>query len=290
MGAGDGASLFVSPPLGLHHVTALAGDAGANLVHYAGTLGMRLVKRTVNYDDPASHHFYYADEAGTPGSVLTFFPWGHVRKPRKGSGQAVAVAFARDPRLVQGVERFGQRVQVVPDPDGLEVEFVAVESCGDTAPRRLHSVTLCVRDLEAAERLLSGVLQLRRVGREGERVRYAVGGEFLDLLHDPKAEPGKMGAGSIHHVALRAGNDAALAAWREGLMKAGIRVSPVKDRSYFHSIYFRCAGNALFEIATDGPGFAIDEPTDQLGQRLCLPPWLEPHRAEIESRLSPVAV
>ncbi len=273
----------MTPLLGLHHVTALAGDGQTNIDYYTRAVGLRLVKRTVNYDDPASHHFYYADAAGTPGSVLTFFPWGHVRVPRKGSGQAVAVAFTAstvDARLT----RFGRPIQTVIDPDGMTLEFVA-----DVIPQRLHSVTVCVSELESAERFFAETLSLPRVGQEDNRIRFAIGEtQFVDLLHEPAAVPGKMGAGSIHHVALRAGAEAELSAWREHLMAAGLRVSPVKDRTYFHSIYFRCAGNALFEIATDGPGFTIDEAPSELGRRLCLPPWLEQHRAEIEGRLSPV--
>jgi len=283
MGAPHGASPFVTPLLGLHHVTALAGDAQTNIDYYTRTVGLRLVKHTVNYDDPGSHHFYYADAAGMPGSVLTFFPWGHARAPRKGSGQTIAVAFTASTVEDTG-SRFGQGIQTALDPDGMALEFVA-----DPVPQRLHSVTVCVADLENAERFFGETLGLRRVGQDENRSRFAIGEtQFIDLLHEPAAEPGKMGAGSIHHVALRAGTEDALAAWREHLMAAGLRVSPVKDRTYFHSIYFRCAGNALFEIATDGPGFTIDEAPTELGQRLCLPPWLEQHRAEIEGRLSPV--
>jgi glyoxalase family protein len=271
--------------LGIHHVTALAGDPQPNLDYYRGPAGMRLVKRTVNYDDPASLHFYYGDSAGSIGSLLTFFPWGHVRQQRKGAGQAIAVAFMAPPEAVAGQDtRFGSRFDTVLDPDGMTLERVATPGASGV---RLHSATICVAKLDEAERLLGETLELARVGRENNRVRYAAGpNQFVDLVHDPAAEPGKMGAGSIHHIALRCGTDEAQLAWRERLKAAGVRVSPVKDRNYFHSIYFRCAGNALFEIATDGPGFTIDEPAQSLGQKLCLPPWLEPHRAEISARLA----
>jgi glyoxalase family protein len=166
----------------------------------------------------------------------------------------------------------------------MEIERIATPGA---AGLKLHSATILVAKLDEAERLLGETLQMVRVGSEGNRVRYAVGpDQFIDLVHDPTAEPGKMGAGTIHHVALRCGTDEAQLAWRERLKAAGVRVSPVKDRNYFHSIYFRCAGNALFEIATDGPGFTVDEPAESLGTRLCLPPWLEPHRTEITARLS----
>lgn len=276
----------MTPLLGLHHVTALAGDAQGNLDYYRNVAGMGLIKWTVNYDDPAAHHFYYADTAATIGSVLTFFPWGHAREARRGSGQAIAVAFAGSTEI--GETRFGERVEQITDPDGMTLEMVAAKS---SALRRLHSVTLCVSDLASTERVLGDILELPRVGQEGNRVRYAVGpDQYLDLLHEPEAQPGKMGAGTIHHVALRAGSEESLDAWRARLIEAGMRVSPVKDRTYFHSVYFRPHGMTLFELATEGPGFTIDEPVDALGTRLCLPSWLEPNRAEIEARLSPVSV
>jgi glyoxalase family protein len=279
----------MTPLLGLHHVSAVAGDPQANLDHYRHA-GFHLVKRTVNYDDPATHHFYYGDGAGTPGSILTFFAWGHVRVARKGSGQPHAVAFAQATDNVRGSEiRFGQTVQTESDPDGVSVEHVAIHDRALDAPPRLHSVTLRVADLAEAERALSETLMLERIGQEGERVRYAVGSEdYIDLLHDANAHPGSLGAGSIHHLALRCDTEASLALWREQVGAAGYRVSPVKDRTYFHSIYFRCAGDVLFEIATDGPGFTADEPAAELGCHLCLPPWLESHRADIETSLPPV--
>lgn len=279
----------MKPLLGLHHVTALAGDAQQNLDYYRNTSGLRLVKRTVNYDDPASHHFYFADSKASVGTVLTFFPWGKVRKSRKGAGQAVAVAYAAAPGSIQPTEdRFGQPVQVAVDPDGMALERIAVEG----APRdRLHSATLWAADLAVAEVLCGQTLGLGRVCEENGRVRYAVGpDQYLDLLQSPVSEFGKLATGSIHHVALRVGDEDTLLAWRERLIAAGLRVTPVKDRFYFHSIYFRPSGNTLFEIATDGPGFTVDEPLESLGGRLCLPPWLEEHRAEIEGRLSPVTV
>jgi glyoxalase family protein len=279
----------VKPLLGLHHVTALAGDAQQNLNYYRNTVGLRLVKRTVNYDDPASHHFYYADPSAAIGTVLTFFPWGTVRTARTGAGQAVAVAYSAAPNSVQPTEdRFGHPVEVTQDPDGMTLECVAIDGAHGS---RLHSATVWAADLAAAEALCGGTLQLERVGEERGRVRYAIGSDqYLDLLQSPVPELGKLAAGSIHHVALRVHDEATLLAWRERLIAAGLRVTPVKDRFYFHSIYFRPAGNTLFEIATDGPGFTVDEPAEMLGGRLCLPPWLQEHRAEIEERLTPVTI
>jgi glyoxalase family protein len=285
--------------LGLHHVTALAGDARQNLEFYTHFLGLRLVKRTVNYDDPGTHHFYFGDSSGHPGTLLTFFPWGRVRTPRKGAGQAIAVAFAIAPEALgewsdraarRGLEatpwnsRFGEAGLTIVDPDGLAVELVGAEAARNRTLDRLHSVTLCEREIH-------NVLGWELAGVESNRHRFRVAaGEFIDILHEPAAEHGKMGAGAIHHVALRVADEALQWEWRTRLISAGMRVSPVKDRSYFHSIYFRRPGSTLFEIATDGPGFLIDEPAELLGTGLCLPRWLEPHRAEITARLPPLEV
>jgi glyoxalase family protein len=255
--------------LGLHHVTGLAGNAQANLDYYTQTLKLRLVKRTVNFDDPATHHFYFGDNKGSPGTLLTFFP-GFQRRPKRGSGQIVSVAYTCP-------------AEAAGDPDGLDLELA-----GGGAPG-LRSVTLCENDLEPTAGFLA-TLGFASAGEEGNRHRFELpgGGARVDVLHEPQAERGKLGAGAIHHVAFRVADERVQVDWRHRLMKAGIRVSPVKDRAYFHSIYFREPGGALFEIATDGPGFLIDEAADALGSSLCLPPWLEPVRESIEARLSPL--
>jgi glyoxalase family protein len=228
--------------LGLHHVTALAGDAQENLDYYTRVLHLRLVKRTVNFDDPGTHHFYFGDQRGSPGSLVTFFP-GFQRPARRGAGQ------------------------IVSGPN-------------------LECVTLCENDPEPTARFLA-ILGFKPASVEGNRHRFELAGgdARIDILHEPQTERGKMGAGAIHHVAFRVADEAGQLAWRARLIEAGIRVSPVKDRLYFHSIYFREPGGALFEIATDGPGFLIDEAEDALGSSLCLPPWLEPVRESIERRL-----
>jgi glyoxalase family protein len=233
--------------LGLHHVTALAGDAQTSLDYYSQVLKLRLVKRTVNFDDPGSYHFYFGDHLGSPGTLLTFFP-GLKLQSRRGSGQ-----------------------------------IVSVEAPG------LHSVTLCEKDVEPTARFLEK-LGFAEAGAEANRYRFELpdGAGRVDILHEPEAERGRMGAGAIHHVAFRVKDESGQMDWRARLMDVGIRVSPVKDRSYFHSIYFREPGGALFEIATDGPGFLIDEAEDALGSSLCLPPWLEPMRESIEARLAPL--
>ena len=229
--------------LGLNHVTGLTGDARSALDYHTQVLKLRLVKRTVNFDDPGTYHFYFGDRLGSPGSLLTFFP-GFQRPAKRGAGQIVS---------------------------------------GPT----LDGVTLCENELEPTARFLA-MLGFAPACSEGNRHRFELpgGAARIDVLHEPEAERGKMGAGAVHHVALRVADESEQLDWRARLIEAGIHVSPVKDRLYFHSIYFREPGGVLFEIATDGPGFLIDEPEETLGSKLCLPPWLEPMRESIEARLN----
>ena len=257
--------------LGLHHVTALAGDPQANLDYYTQGLGLRLVKRTVNFDDPGSYHFYFGDPGGRPGTLLTFFPGFH-RQVRRGAGQAVSVAYG-----------FPQPPAASHDPDRLDLQLVEGESPA------LYSVTLCERELEPTAMFLE-MLGFDQVTTQSNRHQFELGGgrARIDVMHEPNTERGKLGAGAIHHIAFRVADEATQLDWRDRLMSAGMRVSPVKDRAYFHSIYFREPGGGLFEIATDGPGFLIDESADALGTSLCLPPWLEPSRESIQARLSPL--
>jgi len=228
--------------LGFHHITGLAGDAQATLDYYTRTQKLRLVKRTVNFDDPGSYHFYFGDHLGSPGTLLTFFT-GFQRPSTRGSGQIVSGA----------------------DLDG---------------------VTLCENTLEPTAQFLA-TLGFALVAAEGNRYRFELpdSAARIDVLYEPDAQRGKMGAGAIHHLALRVADETQQLDWRARLIDAGVHVSPVKDRLYFHSIYFREPGGVLFEIATDGPGFLIDEPEETLGTSLCLPPWLEPARKSIEARL-----
>jgi glyoxalase family protein len=288
---------------GLHHVTALAGSAQHNLDFYAGFLGLRLVKRTVNFDDPATHHFYFGGPDGAPGTLVTFFPWGRFRPSRKGSGQAAAFAFrvaelsferwqaraAGAGVAFKGPEtRLGENVFTVFDPDGIAVELVASPTAdGDLRLGPLHSVTLCESELDATAEHLA-FLGFERAGQENDRVRFQLphGAAYVDILHQPNAERGKMGAGMIHHVAFGVADEPRQLDWHQRLAARGLKVSPVKDRNYFHSIYFREPGGVLFEIATLGPGFTVDEPLSDLGTRLSLPPWLEPVRDNLESRLA----
>jgi glyoxalase family protein len=302
---------------GIHHVTAIAGPARRNLAFYTRTLGLRLVKKTVNFDDPGTYHLYYGDEQGRPGTILTFFPWEHAAPGRLGVGQAQETMF-RIPEeatsywlhrlLANGVphdaatKRFGQAVLAFKDPDGLPLAFVAVPGAGgepawsdgavpaEHAVRGFHGVTLLQADTAPTGAVLSEVLGLPEAGREGSHVRYQAAGTIMGAVVDLRAAgdlpAGRMGAGSVHHVAFRAADDAAQAAMAERLARYhGIRATEQKDRNYFRSIYFREPGGVLFEVATDEPGFAVDEPVGSLGQELKLPPSLERHRREIEAAL-----
>ncbi len=262
--------------LGLHHVTALAGDARRNLRFYRRMAGMKLVKRTVNFDDPGSFHFYFGAGSGTPGTLLTFFPWATAAHPEgrrgtPGSGQ-ISGATMRVP-----VENDGP----LADPDGIAIKCVAGES------PRVESVTLCEADAGPTIAFLRDTLGLKVI--EPSRLELA-DGAWIDVLHSPETPRGKLGAGIIHHVALRVADEQAQLEWREKLLRGGVRVSAVRDRFYFHSIYFREPGGVLLEVATDGPGFLIDESADRLGENLCLPPWLEPSRESIERRLAVAGV
>lgn len=256
--------------LTLHHVTALAGGAQRNLDFYGRLPELRCVKRTVNFDDPGAYHLYFGAGVGEPGTLLTFFPWATPAHPEgrrgvRGAGQICGVSMG----LPDGVGSLS-------DPDGIPIEFVK-------APvPRIQALSLCETDAAPTVAFLREVLGLSQVAEN--RVEFA-DGAWIDVQHSPDAPRGKMGAGIIHHFAMRVADEEAQLAWREKLIRAGVRVSAVRDRLYFHSIYFREPGGVLLEIATDGPGFLIDEPREHLGERLCLPPWLEPAREGIERRL-----
>lgn len=304
---------------GLHHITAIAGDPRRNVAFYTGTLGLRLIKRTVNFDDPSTYHLYYGDHVGTPGSVLTFFPWAGIRRGRPGTGQAYATAFAvpagslnfwRTRLLAHGVtpsaitRRFGDEVISFQDPDGLVLELIAsAESDTRTAPshpevsaaqgiRGFHSVTLAVAAAAPTAALLTQVMGYRATANADHRTRFSVAGggpgTYVDLLVDPKLPRGTSGAGTVHHIAFRTPDDATQASALASLQELNLGVSPVMDRNYFHSIYYREPAGILFEIATDHPGFTIDEPLATLGTTLKLPAQYESQRAAIEAHLPPL--
>ncbi|MDI1336836.1 MAG: ring-cleaving dioxygenase [Lacunisphaera sp.] len=301
---------------GLHHITAIASDPRQNLDFYTSVLGLRFVKKSVNQDDPGTYHLYYGDYAASPGTILTFFPWAGLRRGRPGTGQAYATAFsvpagslpfwqARFTKLgvkQQPVEsRFNDEALPFADPDGLRLELVATSETdsrpaapskdvpAEFAIRGFHGSTLALTDAAATAAVLTESMGYKLAAQAGHRARYmaAAGGPgtYVDLLTDPALPRGLNGAGTIHHVAFRVADDAAEVSARDILLQSGLQVSPVIDRAYFKSIYYREPAGVLFEIATDGPGFAIDEPLDQLGTILGLPPHLEPHRAAIEAAL-----
>jgi len=288
----------------LHHVTAFGGDPQRNLDFYTKFLGLHLVKCTVNFDDPATYHFYFGDPKGNPGTLLTFFPWVNAPAGRRGTGQAAAASFAVPENALAwwieharagGIDcsgparRLENELLTLLDPAGLPVELIASEPESDSrAIVRLHSATLCEADAERTFGFLQKTLGFELVAQEGNRTRCQAGAATVDILALPKAERAKLSAGMVHHVAFRATDDAQQIEWREKVRRAGRNVTRVIDRKYFRSIYFREPGGVLFEIATDGPGFFVDEP--ELGSGLRLPPWLEPLRESIERRLPPVLV
>jgi glyoxalase family protein len=306
---------------GLHHVTAVARDPQRNVDFYRNVLGQRLVKRTVNFDSPDTYHFYFADETGSPGSVLTFFAWPDMRRGVRGNGEANAVAYnvptgslsfwqehlkQNDVTPNPIEKRFGQDVLSFTDPDSMSVELVEVESLPivhhwETGPvpqshalHGFHSVTLWLDEVDPTAELLTQQMGYRFAGAENNRHRFISDtgalGHSVDIVHRPGKMQAGFGAGSIHHIAFRVPNDDAQLEYQSALSAAGFRVTQVMDRSYFHSVYFREQGGVLFEIATDTPGFLIDEPKDSLGESLKLPEWYEANRAEIEASLAPLTL
>lgn len=295
---------------GLHHVTAISGPPQPNLDFYAGPLRQRLVKRTVNFDAPDTYHLYYADPEGTPGTVLTFFPFVDAGPGRAGPGMASAVAYAvpaLDPWMealggeaidFEGPsERMGTRMIAAPDPDGLRVELIETGGESDAPEDEgFHSVTLWLDDPEPTARLLSDVMGYEAGAEEalpdGARLRLTAPGEargrVVDLLRSEAPSIPRQGAGTIHHVAFRAESFEVQEEWRERVAAAGLSVTPVIDRQYFRAIYFREPGGVLFEIATDPPGFDADEPRETMGSALKLPPQHEPLRGRLERTLPPL--
>ena len=302
---------------GIHHVTAIAGQSIRNYDFYTRTLGLRFVKKTVNFDDPGTYHFYYGDETGQPGTILTFFPWEHAAPGRGGVGQTQQTAF-RVPaaslgywahRLIEkGVthqppeKRFGEWVLSFTDPDGMSLALVGIAgaerekawSSGDVpaehAIRGFQGVTLLIENAARTAAILTDVFGFERVGQDGSITRYRAPslreGAVVDIYEAKGFLPGRLGRGSVHHIAFRAADDAEQAEMVRKLSEAhGMHPTEQKDRNYFRSVYFREPGGILFEIATDIPGFAVDEAVASLGTTLKLPQFLEPRRKEIESVL-----
>ena len=302
--------------LGIHHVTVLASDPQQNVDFYAGFLGLRLVKQTVNFDAPDIYHLYYGDETGRPGTILTFFPFPDAVRGRRGSGEISAVAFSIPPGSLgfwsarlsrQGIavsgpaSRFGEQVLSFEDPDGMVVELVEDPAVARLAGwaggpvqaahaiRQFHGVTMLHGSLAPSESFLSEGMEFAVSGSEGTRRRFLAGTGTdqarVDVVVDPAAPAARQSAGSVHHIAWRVKDDAEQLDWRPRLRRVGTTPTQVMDRRYFHSIYFREPGGVLFEIATDPPGFLVDESVSTLGTSLKLPPWLEPQRELIQRGL-----
>jgi glyoxalase family protein len=326
--------------LGIHHVTAIASDPQKNIDFYTQVLGLRLVKLTVNFDDPTTYHLYFGDEIGRPGTIITFFPWPNAPKGHKGTGQVIATSFLipahsidywidrlKSKKIpVQGpTKRFSdiEEVFTLYDPDGLELELVAKRSAAEErtlhvwkegpipiehAIRGFYSVTLSEAGYEYTAHVLTNELGFKFIGQDGSRFRFQIseakedyaadrnkntkgdhhGSNIVDILCLPNAQYGMIGVGTVHHVAWRTPSDEQQKILRAKIVKAGLNATPVIDRIYFHSVYFREPGGVLFEIATNPPGFAIDEKIEELGTHLMLPPWLESVRKDLESVLPPV--
>jgi glyoxalase family protein len=304
---------------GLHHVTAVASDPQQNIDFYRNVLGQRLVKRTVNFDAPDTYHFYFADEIGNPGSVLTFFAWPSVRRGMRGNGETNSVAYnvpvgslsfwqehlSRNGITPKPIEmRFDENVLAFTDPDGMGVELVETADLPrinfwqegpipkEYALHGFHSVTLWLDDVEPTAALLTDLMGFEPAGQDGNRHRFTADqnalGHTIDLLERPGKPQAGFGVGSIHHIAFRVPGDEEQLQYQSLIGNAGFNVTQVMDRSYFHSIYFRERGGVLFELATDTPGFAIDEPVQALGEGLKLPEWYEPNRAAIKKSLLPI--
>jgi glyoxalase family protein len=301
------------PLLGIHHVTAIVDDPKENVDFYTLVLGLRLVKRTVNFDDPYTYHLYFGDEVGSPGTLVTFFPWPGGRRGGRGSGQISAMSFAvpvgslsfwqehlsyHEVRFSAPEERVYGQTLALYDPAGLLIELVETPDIAerpvrsseqvpaDHALRGLLGVTLTVADLEGSAQFLQHVLGFGEAQREAQMARFQVGAgratAYVELLGRPGMPRGHIAAGSVHHVAFRVADDAQQAEWSAELQTKNVSVTEVRDRQYFRSIYFREPAGVIFEIATDTPGFLTDEPLETLGTALKLPPWLETKRADIE--------
>jgi glyoxalase family protein len=310
--------LVVHTVNGLHHVTAIAGPAQENLDFYSGVLGMRLVKRSVNQDDPGTYHLFYADAEGHPGTDLTFFPWAQMAPSLEGHGLSSEVSLAVPPgshdfwsgrlekngvKLAPLESRFGRPALPFRDPHGLRVALVENEESsarafspwkGSPIPaehqiRGLESARLVERDLVRTTSFLTDAMGFALIGSENGWHRYGVAGgksgAHVDLYESPTSNRGAWGTGSIHHLAWRVEDEKHQDEVRTRVREGGSRPTPVIDRFWFKSVYFPEPGGVLFELATDGPGFAVDENPETLGESLVLPPWLEPERARIEAAL-----
>ncbi|MCW3107177.1 MAG: ring-cleaving dioxygenase [Segetibacter sp.] len=302
--------------LGLHHITAIAGNAQRNHNFYTKVLGLRLVKKTVNFDDPGTYHFYFGDEVGSPGTILTFFPWEGIGQGYTGSGMATNIGysvpggsldfwverFKQHNVKQEGLqERFGEQFLSFQDPDGLKLDLIVPgaddkrkgwetsDVKADVATKGFHSITLTVKNVTPTASILTDIFGYRLLKQEGNRYRFITdaieNASVVDIIEAPNLAPGKGAAGTNHHVAFRVKDDNILMEFREKIASKGLGITPKIDRDYFFSLYFREPGGVLFELATDNPGFTRDEPLNELGTSLKLPKQYERSRKEIEKVL-----
>jgi len=301
---------------GIHHITAIASSAFENLTFYEDVLSLRLVKKTVNFDDPYTYHFYYGDSVGTPGTILTFFPREGLPRGKSGAGMVTSSALAiprgsaefwHERLNINGFEtkedeRFGDRVIRFEDPHGLSLELIETKTVQSTFHQSrdsklaahhivgLHSATALLRSLDETQSLLMDLMGLAFHEQQGNRYRFKMKnddsfGHYYDVVIDAQAQNGQPGGGTVHHIAFRTPTDNQQKHWQKTLRESGVSVTPIRDRKYFKSIYLHEPAGVLFEIATDPPGFTVDEPYENLGRDLKLPDQYEPRRIEIESRL-----
>jgi glyoxalase family protein len=302
--------------LGLHHITAIAGLAKKNLDFYTRTLGLRLLKKTVNFDDPGTYHLYYGDERGSAGTILTFFPYEGARRGSAGTGMATNIAYSvpadsfdfwidrfekHNVIYNKPSEKFGEPYLTFLDPDGLKLELVVPKNPDNreawetdevkakVATKGFHGVTLTLRDIKPTAAILTDIFGYQLLEQSGNRYRYITdavdSANIIDLVELPNEARGIGGAGTNHHIAFRVKDEEVLMQFHQKVARSGHSITNKIDRNYFYSLYFREPGGVLFEIATDNPGFGIDEPWDKLGSGLLLPPQYEPRRAEIEAVL-----
>ncbi|MDP5202384.1 ring-cleaving dioxygenase [Flavobacterium sp. DG2-3] len=303
--------------LGLHHITAIAGDAKRNFDFYSKVLGLRFIKKTVNFDDPGTYHFYFGDEVGSAGTILTFFPWGAgIQQGRKGSGMATEIGYSVpkgsldfwQKRFEQynviynkPAEKFGEKYLTFLDPDGLKLELIESktddnrkawetdEVKADVATKGFHNITLTLNDIKPTAAILTEIFGYKLIDQDVNRYRYATdaveNAAIVDLVELPEEKRGLNANGTVHHVAFRVPNDEVLMKFREKIEEYGLQITPQIDRQYFHSLYFREPGGVLFEIATDNPGFTVDESLEELGLNLKLPAQYESQREAIEKHL-----
>jgi len=306
--------------LGLHHITAIADNAQRNYNFYTKILGLRMVKKTVNFDDPGTYHFYYGDEGGSPGTILTFFPWEGIGQGYTGTGMATGIGYSVPAASLQFWldrfkqynvkhepvdQRFGESFISFQDPDGLKLDLIASsmpdtrkgwatsEISAENAAKGFHDITLTLRNVTPTAKILTDIFGYTLQKQEGNRYRFITdaveAASVVDIIEAPNVAPGRGAAGTNHHVAFRVKNDDILMEFREKIESKGLGITPKIDRDYFFSLYFREPGGVLFELATDNPGFTRDEPLAELGTSLKLPKQYEASRKKIEQVL-PVLV